>query len=96
MKNVNEEEKINNLPVKILVVVREGKHFARIVYDNGFCVDTIAGIYRVNCPEIDYWDLYLRGEYKFKDHVVMKPNQESVYKWKERLSRMFIYNHHEQ
>jgi hypothetical protein len=91
MENVNEKEKINNLPFKILVVYREGDYFARIVYDNNVCVDGLTGIHRVNCPEIDLYDLYLRGCYSYKNHVVVKTTHAAAFKWKEKISRIFAY-----
>jgi hypothetical protein len=87
----NEKEKINNLPFKILVVYSKGDYFARIVYDNNFSVDGLTGIHRVNCPDMDLYDLYLRGHYKWKDHVVVKTTHAAAFKWKEKISRIFAY-----
>ena len=91
MENVNEKEKINNLPFKILVVYREGDYFARIVYDNNVCVDGLTGIHRVTCPEIDFHDLCLRGSASYKNHVVFITTQSAAFKWKEKISRIFAY-----
>lgn len=84
-------EKINNLPFKILVVCRKGDYFARIVYDNNFSVDGLTGIHRVNCPEMDFYDLYLRGHYNWKNHIVRKTTHAVAWSWKEKISKIFAY-----
>lgn len=90
MENVENSNKVKNLPFKILVVLREGKCYCRIVYDNREVIrdnsgSPVFGIHRVNVFELDGYDLYLRGDYTFKDHKVIKATESAVFYWKTKL-----------